>query len=324
MEQPLISIIVPVYKVEEYLDTCVESILGQTYRNIELILVDDGSPDRCPAMCDEWARKDARVKVIHKKNGGASAARNAGLKIAQGIYIGFADSDDFVAEDMYEILLEAIRKTGKKIASCASMFVNDELKCTPGVGKSDEKILRTDEAVTEILEGKIGNAVWCKLFAREIFDDIAFPEGEVNEEIPLVIPMLTKAQGMVHTGKELYFYRGREGSITNTYWKGNTSIVYKNLCLLEEQIHQYGLKNVRPAYEYFAAKSAFSVSLCMDKNYDRLNDTAKADLKKYLGMMRKYIYVYLTARTASVKDKILYVLVACRLLRPVYKLCGRL
>ena len=102
----LLSIIVPVYKAEKHLDRCVESILSQTYGNIELVLVDDGSPDACPAMCDSWAKRDWRVRVIHKKNNGASSARNAGLDMASGEYIGFVDADDFVEPDMYETLVK--------------------------------------------------------------------------------------------------------------------------------------------------------------------------------------------------------------------------
>ena len=103
---PKISVIVPVYKVEKYLDKCVESIVNQTYKNLEIILVDDGSPDNCPAMCDEWAEKDERIRVIHKENGGLADARNAGMDIATGDYIGFVDSDDWIEPNMYEVLLK--------------------------------------------------------------------------------------------------------------------------------------------------------------------------------------------------------------------------
>ena len=108
--QSLISVIVPVYKVEQYLDKCVESIVNQTYRNLEIILVDDGSPDNCPAMCDGWAKRDYRIKVIHKANGGLSDARNAGVAVASGEFIGFVDSDDWVAQDYIEYLLSLLQE----------------------------------------------------------------------------------------------------------------------------------------------------------------------------------------------------------------------
>lgn len=106
MNEPLVSVIVPVYKVGKYLDKCVESIVEQTYKNLEIILVDDGSPDNCPAMCDKWAERDSRIKVIHKQNGGVSSARNVGIDAAQGEFIGFVDSDDWLEPDMYDCLVK--------------------------------------------------------------------------------------------------------------------------------------------------------------------------------------------------------------------------
>ena len=108
MKEPLISIIVPVYKVEKYLNRCVESIVKQTYSNLEIILVDDGSQDQCPVMCDAWMEKDNRIKVVHKKNGGLSDARNAGMKISKGEFIGFVDSDDLIDHNMYQLLYEIL------------------------------------------------------------------------------------------------------------------------------------------------------------------------------------------------------------------------
>ena len=110
-ESPLISIIVPVYKVEQYLDYCVDSIVKQTYEKLEIILIDDGSPDNSPEICDRWSERDPRIKVIHKKNGGASEARNIGLDIAAGEYIGFVDSDDYIDKDMYRRMIEELQKT---------------------------------------------------------------------------------------------------------------------------------------------------------------------------------------------------------------------
>ena len=115
---PLLSIIVPVYKVENYLPKCMDSILAQTFTDFELILVDDGSPDNCPALCDAAAAKDARIRVIHQKNGGLSAARNAGLDAARGAWIGFVDSDDYIAPEMYEALYQAVQSTGADLALC--------------------------------------------------------------------------------------------------------------------------------------------------------------------------------------------------------------
>ena len=119
----LISVIVPVYRTEAYLDRCIESIVDQTYTNLEIILVDDGSPDRCPQMCDEWARRDTRIRVIHKKNGGLSDARNAGMAAATGEYIGFVDSDDWIKPDMFRLLYEKMEQMQSDIAACGVEMV---------------------------------------------------------------------------------------------------------------------------------------------------------------------------------------------------------
>ena len=120
MIMPKISVIIPVYGVELYLDKCIESVVNQTYRNLEIILVDDGSPDRCPTICDEWAELDNRNKVIHKKNGGLSDARNAGIRIASGELIGFVDSDDWISEGMYQLLYENMIENNSDISACGS------------------------------------------------------------------------------------------------------------------------------------------------------------------------------------------------------------
>ena len=122
MKNPLISVVVPIYKVEEYLQRCVDSIINQTYKNLEIILVDDGSPDSCPKMCDNFAKQDKRIKVIHKINAGVSEARNTGLEYATGDYVGFIDSDDYIHPTMYEKLLNGIKKENSDICMCR--FVN--------------------------------------------------------------------------------------------------------------------------------------------------------------------------------------------------------
>lgn len=166
---PLISVIVPVYKVEEYLPQCIESILAQTYRNLEIILIDDGSPDRCPQICDEYARKDPRICVIHQKNQGVSAARNAGLERATGDYIGFVDGDNSISPVMYENLLKLIEQYRVQIAMCrfrkvvSNQFPDDE---NPQSG-----ILPIEKAIAKILiPGYYNCSLWNKLFDCRLFN----------------------------------------------------------------------------------------------------------------------------------------------------------
>ncbi|MBR1540013.1 MAG: glycosyltransferase [Clostridia bacterium] len=135
MEEELISIIVPVYKVEKYLDKCINSIVSQTYKNLEVILVDDGSPDSCGKMCDEWTQKDTRIKVIHKENGGLSDARNFGLDCAKGKYIQFVDSDDYIEKDMIEFLYKNLKENNADISICSNYMVDEENVINVGTRK---------------------------------------------------------------------------------------------------------------------------------------------------------------------------------------------
>ena len=135
MEEELISIIVPVYKVEKYLDKCINSIVSQTYKNLEVILVDDGSPDSCGKMCDEWTKKDTRIKVIHKENGGLSDARNFGLDCAKGKYIQFVDSDDYIEKDMIEFLYKNLKENNADISICSNYMVDEENVINVGTRK---------------------------------------------------------------------------------------------------------------------------------------------------------------------------------------------
>ena len=174
--QPKISVIVPVYKVEKTLDKCVESIIGQTYKNLEIILVDDGSPDNCPAMCDGWAEKDSRIRVIHKENGGVSSARNAALDIATGDYIGFVDSDDWIETEMYSSLIRKISESGKNIALCSYYAVEIsgeryECRCV-----ADKEVLDKDDYFRFIVLGGYGGYIWNRLYDADILKEVRFDE----------------------------------------------------------------------------------------------------------------------------------------------------
>ena len=175
--QPKISVIVPVYKVENFLDRCVESIVGQTYENLEIILVDDGSPDNCPALCDAAAAKDARIRVIHQKNGGLSAARNAGLDAARGAWIGFVDSDDYIAPEMYEVLYQAVQSTGADLALCDYAEVDETgAPCLPPYTGLAQRIF-TGRELLKRATNTMAQPAWNKLYRRAIFAQLRYPEG---------------------------------------------------------------------------------------------------------------------------------------------------
>ena len=214
----LISIIVPIYKVEAYLDTCVQSIVDQTYTNLEIILVDDGSPDNCGAMCDVWAKKDDRIKVVHKENGGLSDARNAGMAVATGTYIGFVDSDDYIHATMYETLYAAMKENGAQIAECdRANFSDDQPPVVfDEIGASDA--YTAEKALAElIVDGVFRQTVWNKLYTREVIGDVLFPVGKTNEDEFWTYRVFGAANTVVHVTAPLYFYYQRSDSIIHTY-----------------------------------------------------------------------------------------------------------
>ena len=212
--QPLISVIVPVYKVEEYLNQCVESIVNQTYSNLEIILVDDGSPDNCPSMCDEWAKRDSRIRVIHKTNGGLSDARNAGMAIATGEYIGFVDSDDWIHEDMYRLLYENMIETGSDIAACSVQNFYDDDRPPNMLIQNINSVLNTKDALVSLInENRLKQPVWYKLYKHEIIKDLSFPKGKYHEDVFWSYLAVANATSISLIENVCYYYRQRESSI---------------------------------------------------------------------------------------------------------------
>ncbi len=213
---PIISIIVPVYKVENYLDACIESILNQTFRDFELILVDDGSPDRCGAICESWACRDNRIKVIHKENGGLSSARNAALDIATGEYIGFVDSDDTVHPQMYELLHYYAEKDGSDIVgqrrwqAIKKEVYDFEMEDAPCVVMSSREAL---ENYHNVVNGLFWMTVMTKLFRRDIFQNLRFREGIIFEDEDIMPQILQNAQKITIIPHHIYNYTFSPNSI---------------------------------------------------------------------------------------------------------------
>lgn len=211
----LISVIVPIYNVEKYLIRCIDSILNQTYKNIEIILIDDGSPDKCPEICDEYLKKDQRIKVIHKKNGGLSDARNAGMEIAKGDYISFVDSDDYIYEEMYENLINLMDIYKVDIASCSvQKFYEDENINLNYNKKYDIKIYSNEEALKSLIEEQdIKQTVWNKIYKRHIINDIKFEVGKIHEDEYWTYQIIGNANNIAYINKPMYYYLQRKDSI---------------------------------------------------------------------------------------------------------------
>lgn len=213
----LISVIVPIYNVEPYLRRCVNSILTQTYQNLEIILVDDGSPDNCPAICDEYAKKDTRIKVIHKTNGGLSDARNVGMKASSGDYLMFVDSDDWVEKGAVECLYQLLLSSNAQIAIGGMQRIENQ---TNRILKSDfdgtKNIvsMTNSQAMKEFFQN--GCAAWGRLYRRNIHSGIEFPVGEINEDEAIVLFLLDRCNLVVQTNEVVYNYRCRAESITTS------------------------------------------------------------------------------------------------------------
>lgn len=207
----LISVIVPVYKVEAYLEECVQSILAQTYCKLEIILVDDGSPDRCPQMCDEWAKRDGRIKVLHKENGGLSEARNAGIDICKGAYIAFVDSDDYIKPDMLEKLYAALVKEDADIAACGILTCEGEKQTAWGC----KNVVGTPEQIYALLYNDTAYpvAAWNKLYRRNCWETLRFPVGKTCEDAFTTYQLIHQSHRIVMIPEALYCYRIRPGSI---------------------------------------------------------------------------------------------------------------
>lgn len=212
--QEKISVIVPVYKVEKYLDRCVSSIKKQTYRNLEIILVDDGSPDRCPQMCDAWAECDSRIRVIHKENGGLSDARNAGMGIASGIYISFIDSDDWIDLQMYERLVTAMKRDQSDIAACGVKIVWEDGSPDGIFLNTADCVLSRQEAQKELLKERlIKHPVWYKLYKSDRVKDLLFDVGRIHEDVFWSYKAIGAANKVSLINYVGYFYFQRNGSI---------------------------------------------------------------------------------------------------------------
>lgn len=218
-EKDLISVIVPVYNVEKYLKRCIESILKQTFKSFELLLIDDGSTDASGQICDESLEYDNRIIVFHKKNGGLSDARNYGISKAKGKYITFIDSDDYIGPRFLENLYNGCEKNNAKLAVGTSIFSYSEvLECFAEQKKGDSTIYTSEEALKEIcLNVKFGVSAWGKLFDRELFRTIQFPIGVLYEDLQTIPYVIADCKKIAYCQGATYYWYQRKGSIMHSY-----------------------------------------------------------------------------------------------------------
>lgn len=281
----LISVIVPVYNVEDYLDECVESLIKQTYENLEIILVDDGSKDSCPEMCDNWAKKDSRIRVVHKENGGLSSARNAGLDVCTGEYISFIDSDDFINETMYETMLSDMKNKEVDIVRCAMPFYKEN-EVVDNYKINTEKSYTGDEMLDCFFYYKedMCSGVCDKLFKAELFNQVRFPEGINSEDYYVLAMIYAKSKGMYYNHRPFYYYRVRQGSISRKQQIHSHS--YDKI-IISDKVKEYVINNVSEriddgtAFQFMTRFGTYYVLL--HKKHEKNEEKAwKKDLKIYL------------------------------------------
>ncbi len=268
-----VSVIVPVYKVEKYIDKCIKSIVEQSYKSLQIILVNDGSPDNCPNICDDYAKTDDRIIVVHKKNGGLSDARNAGLNIATGEYILFVDSDDYIEKNMVEILYKKIQKDNADIAMCGIKEVYEDtfIKIIPLIPQVSEAVLTQNDIFNLLPRNSSFVVVWNKLYKKDIFIDLRFDVGKMNEDEFIAHKIYDKCEKMTCVSDKLYNYLHRGNSIissdfTTKYLQTCDAYIARTEYFIAKNMHN------------FASYSLASAVNTVDKGYRFLDENEHGKL----------------------------------------------
>lgn len=303
-ENPLITIVVPIYNVERFLRPCIESILGQTYKNLEIILVDDGSTDSCGKICDKYEKIDSRILVIHQENKGLSEARNAGIDAATGEYIAFIDSDDYVRGNYTETLLHALVENDAEIAVCSFQYVDEEGKYIRNSSRLKEKkktytgeqFLMADRQLQDV-----SIIAWNKLYKRSVFSKLRYRAGVLYEDAFIYPELFWNCRKVVVINESLYFYRERRGSI-----------VHSPLTMKRAKMHYDFYKEwkcffaeKKNRYLYDRAVQGCSRSISDLYSSDVTKKEIQKDLHKKLQKeMRENVRILLWSRNITLKDRI--------------------
>lgn len=317
-----ISVIVPVYKVEELLPRCVDSILGQTYEKLEIILVDDGSPDASGKLCDAYAQKDPRIRVIHKENGGLSSARNAGLDVATGEYIAFVDSDDWLVPEAYQGMLGAMKANGVKLVCAGRYDVDgDTGEKTIGLCPEQNEVISGEEMVGRIFTWDHCDSSACdKLYHRSLFENHRYPEGVVCEDLPVTYRLALEAGKVAMLDKPVYHYYHRSGSITTAALSDKTFHYSRHT----KEIYRYIREN-HPAIAkeawFLRVRSLYHLLLTLEQAEENERRHYAQQAKAARRELRTHLTFVLTCPNMGVQEKITDVLLAAglyRLLRPIF------
>lgn len=299
---PKISIIVPIYNVEKYIDRCINSILSQTLKEIEIILIDDGSPDKCGEICDNYAKIDNRIKVIHTSNGGVSKARNIGIDNASGEYITFVDPDDYIDKNMYEILYKAVKENNSEIAISSFSYIIDGKEKVEDISNNILNFNRS-EAINNYFNNIYPfnySFLWNKIFKRDLFNEIRLNINIlVQEDTEIMIKLYNKSSLITYIGQPLYFYELREESATsNKISKGKITTEQAFLEIYrytKENLPQFKSKALLKYISYY-----FNIIIEIIKNYDNYENEYNKLIKKLKAIYREVIY----DKNISIKYKI--------------------
>ena len=289
METEKVSVIIPVYNMERYLDRCVESVLRQSYSKLEIILVDDGSADHSGTLCDEWADRDPRIRVIHKKNGGLSDARNAGIDISTGEYLTFIDSDDYVADNMIERLYTALTTNQADMSICNFSFVDEDGNPLSGRNPCcpvrDETITGA-EAISKLAldQGWVFHLAWNKLYKKELFSDIRYPVGKYAEDAFIGHRLFGKCNRISCISDVCCYYTQRSGSIMHS--KTAKSYLHDVESYLDRAIYCYEKGLSAPAARAYWTAAMFFPRV---GRFDRSTSDLETEYRETLSLFRNYL-----------------------------------
>lgn len=311
MNDNKITIIIPVYKVEPYIDECLHSVVKQTYKNLEIILVDDGSPDDCPKICDAWAERDSRIKVIHKQNGGLSSARNAGMDIATGDFLMFIDSDDFVEDSMVTNMLQSQQQTGADVVCCEINRYSEGKYILMDIFHSDEEsyTISSTKFLEKLFLTEVSCASWNKLYKAEILKGHRFPLGRYNEDIVFLYYLLQNRNiSVTLINKALYNYRVTPNSVTTTFGKRNMDYLY-NAQEFEKHVLN-NRKDLNTSFCVYLSRVSIDIDWMLIKNH-----SVKKYMKDYLycrNYIRKKIIKILFSYPLPLRWKIYSLIISAR------------
>lgn len=317
-QDSLISVIVPVYNVEKYLSRCVDSILDQTYEKLEIILVDDGAKDSSGKICDEYAEKDSRIKVIHKENGGLSSARNTGIDAATGDYLAFVDSDDWIEQDMYEKMLGLVEKHGVKLVCAGRYDVDSETdQKTIGLCPPKEELISGQELARRIfIWDNIDSAAVDKLYHASLFQGIRYPLGVVCEDVPTTYRIALNTERVAMCPVPMYNYYHRPGSITSAAVSEKTFHFESHTVGIYEYIRE-NAPEILPEARYLRVRGLFNSVISIDladaqtrKKFASQHKHACRELRKHLGFL-------LSAPYFGKQERVTDILLALEIYRPL-------